>query len=77
MKKNNEDRLIYVFQKSPRAGRQLSQLLKKYNNTPVVVYALPRGAVFVAVELSRFLHAPTDGSGWGKNLHQVSSAMDS
>lgn len=48
------------FKNRQDAGRQLSQLLKKYKDTPVVVYALPRGGVVVAVEISRFLHAPID-----------------
>lgn len=48
------------FKNRQDAGRQLSQLLKKYKNMPVVVYALPRGGVSVAVEISRFLHAPID-----------------
>lgn len=48
------------FKNCQDAGKQLSQLLKKYKNTPVVVYALPRGGVAVAVEMSRFLYAPID-----------------
>lgn len=42
------------------AGRQLSQLLKKYKDKDVVVYALPRGGVVVAAEIAKFLHAPLD-----------------
>lgn len=48
------------FKNRQEAGRQLSQLLIKYKNTPVVIYALPRGGVSVAVEIARFLHAPMD-----------------
>lgn len=48
------------FKNREDAGRQLSQLLKKYKNMPVVVYALPRGGVPVAAEISRFLEAPID-----------------
>lgn len=48
------------FKNRQEAGRQLSQLLKEYKNTPSVVYALPRGGVAVAVEISKFLHAPID-----------------
>lgn len=48
------------FENREDAGRQLSQLLKKYKNMPVVVYALPRGGVPVAAEISRFLEAPLD-----------------
>lgn len=48
------------FENREDAGRQLSQLLKKYKNMPVVVYALPRGGVPVAAEISRFLEAPID-----------------
>ena len=48
------------FKNRQDAGRQLSQLLKKYKDTPVVVYALPRGGVTVAAEISKFLHAPLD-----------------
>lgn len=48
------------FKNRQDAGRQLSLLLKEYKNTPVVVYALPRGGVVVAAEISRFLNAPLD-----------------
>ena len=48
------------FKDRQDAGQKLSQLLMKYKNTPAVVYALPRGGVAVAVEISRFLHAPID-----------------
>lgn len=42
------------------AGRQLARLLSKYKGQEVVVYALPRGGVTVAVEIAKFLHAPLD-----------------
>ncbi|CDR34826.1 phosphoribosyltransferase [Criblamydia sequanensis] len=48
------------FENREDAGSQLSQLLKKYKNMPVVVYALPRGGVPVAAEIARFLEAPID-----------------
>lgn len=48
------------FKNRQDAGSQLSQQLQKYKNTPVVVYALPRGGVAVAAEISKFLHAPID-----------------
>ncbi|MCX6990057.1 MAG: phosphoribosyltransferase family protein [Chlamydiae bacterium] len=49
-----------LFKNRQDAGNQLSQLLKKYKNMDVVVYALPRGGVPVAAEISKFLHAPID-----------------
>lgn len=49
------------FRDRQDAGSQLAQqLLKKYKNTDVVVYALPRGGVVVAEEISKYLHAPID-----------------
>lgn len=45
------------FKNRQDAGRQLSQLLKKYKNTAAVLYALPQGGVTVAIEISRFLHS--------------------
>ncbi|MCE5293869.1 MAG: hypothetical protein LLF94_04580 [Chlamydiales bacterium] len=52
--------MFMFFKNRQDAGRQLSQQLKKYKNTPVVVYALPRGGVAVAAEIAKFLHAPLD-----------------
>jgi predicted phosphoribosyltransferase len=49
-----------LFKNRQDAGRQLGQLLKKYQNQAVVVYALPRGGVVVAAEIAKFLHAPLD-----------------
>ncbi|MBW9052310.1 phosphoribosyltransferase [Rhizobium mesosinicum] len=42
------------------AGRKLAQALEKYKNDHVVVLALPRGGVPVAVEIARHLNAPLD-----------------
>ena len=42
------------------AGRQLCQLLEKYKDKDVVVYALPRGGVVLGDEIANFLHAPLD-----------------
>lgn len=49
-----------LFRDRQDAGRQLSQQLKMYRDTPVVVCALPRGGVPVAAEISTFLHAPME-----------------
>jgi putative phosphoribosyl transferase len=48
------------FKNRQDAGDQLGHLLNKYKNTAVVVYALPRGGVPVAAEISKFLTAPLD-----------------
>lgn len=48
------------FKNRTEAGKQLAQLLEKYKDKEVVVYALPRGGVTVAVEIAKFLHAPLD-----------------
>lgn len=42
------------------AGRALAVALAAYKGEPVVVYALPRGGVGVAVEVAKALHAPLD-----------------
>lgn len=42
------------------AGKQLAELLKKYKNQDVIVYALPRGGVVVAYEIAKALKAPLD-----------------
>lgn len=49
-----------LFKNRQDAGNQLSQLLKNYKDMDIVVYALPRGGVAVAAEISKFLHAPMD-----------------
>lgn len=51
---------MILFKNRQDAGRQLSQLLMKYKNRPAVVYALPRGGVPVAVEISKFLDMPLE-----------------
>jgi len=52
--------LKMIFKNRIDAGKQLCQLLTKYQHEDAVVYALPRGGVVVAVEIARFLHAPLD-----------------
>lgn len=42
------------------AGRQLAELLEKYKDKDVIVYALPRGGVVIAEEIAKFLHASLD-----------------
>lgn len=49
-----------IFKNRQDAGRQLGQLLKKYENDDVVVYALPRGGIPIAGEIAQMLHAPMD-----------------
>lgn len=48
------------FRNRTEAGRLLAKALKKYKGKEVVVYALPRGGVVVAVEIARELRAPLD-----------------
>ncbi|MBU4099382.1 phosphoribosyl transferase [Patescibacteria group bacterium] len=48
------------FRNRTEAGRLLAKALRKYKGKDVVVYALPRGGVVVAVEVARELHAPLD-----------------
>jgi len=42
------------------AGKKLAHILKKYKGKNVVVYALPRGGVLTAYEVSKYLNAPLD-----------------
>ncbi|MEI8365471.1 MAG: phosphoribosyltransferase family protein [Parachlamydiaceae bacterium] len=49
-----------LFKNRFDAGRQLGQLLEKYKDGDVVVYALPRGGIEVAVEIAKHLNAPLD-----------------
>lgn len=42
------------------AGKKLAQALEKYKERNVVVYALPRGGVLTAYEVSKYLSAPLD-----------------
>lgn len=42
------------------AGRRLAQRLLAYQDSDVVVYALPRGGVVLGIEIARELHAPLD-----------------
>ena len=48
------------FTDRTQAGKLLAELLKKYKDKDVVVYALPRGGVVTALEISKYLHAPLD-----------------
>ncbi|KQQ13524.1 hypothetical protein ASF53_11085 [Methylobacterium sp. Leaf123] len=51
----------HVFRDRTEAGRQLADRLADYAGRPdVIVLALPRGGVPVAVEIARALHAPLD-----------------
>ncbi len=47
-----------MFENRADAGRQLANALKHYRNQDVVVLALPRGGVPVAVEIAKELDAP-------------------
>lgn len=49
-----------LFRDRRDAGRQICQLLKKYQGQEAIVFALPRGGVVVADEIAHFLHAPLD-----------------
>lgn len=48
------------FSDRTEAGELLAGKLKKYRNKDVVVYALPRGGVVIAVEVAKYIHAPLD-----------------
>ncbi len=48
------------FRNRTEAGMLLAKALKKYKGKDIVVYALPRGGVVVAVEIARELHAALD-----------------
>jgi putative phosphoribosyl transferase len=49
-----------MFENRADAGRQLGNALKQYRNQDVVVLALPRGGVAVALEVANELGAPLD-----------------
>lgn len=49
-----------MFEDRADAGRQLANALKQYRNQDVVVLALPRGGVEVAVEVANELGVPLD-----------------
>lgn len=46
------------FKDRQEAGRYLAEKLSKYQGENVVIYALPRGGVETAVEISNYLKAP-------------------
>lgn len=48
------------FKNRSQAGQLLAKKLKKYKDKDVIVYALPRGGVVTAVEISKYLIAPLD-----------------
>ncbi len=48
------------FKNRSEAGQSLAQALKQYQTQSVVVYAIPRGGVVIAVEIARVLQAPLD-----------------
>lgn len=48
------------FTNRTQAGKLLAELLKKYKDKEVVVYALPRGGIVTALEIAKYLHAPLD-----------------
>lgn len=48
------------FRNRTETGKLLAKALRKYKGKDVVVYALPRGGVVVAVEVARELRAPLD-----------------
>jgi predicted phosphoribosyltransferase len=49
-----------LFRDRVDAGQQLARLLEKYRGQDAVVYALPRGGVPVAREITRVLGCPLD-----------------
>lgn len=48
------------FKDRMQAGQLLAEKLKKYAGKDVIVYAIPRGGVVVAVEIARRIRAPLD-----------------
>ena len=48
------------FKDRADAGKQLAHMLKKYRGKDVVIYALPRGGVVTAKEISKYLQVPLD-----------------
>lgn len=48
------------FKNRMQAGQLLAEKLKKYIDKDVIVYAIPRGGVVVAVEIAKNLRAPLD-----------------
>ncbi len=48
------------FKNRAEAGRQLAEVLTKYEGEGVVIYALPRGGVVLGFEIAKRLGAPLD-----------------
>ncbi len=48
------------FKNRQEAGQLLAQVLMKYKDQDVVIFALPRGGVVVAAEIAHALNAPLD-----------------
>lgn len=48
------------FRDRQQAGIELAKALEEYRDTPVVVYALPRGGVVLGKAVAASLHAPLD-----------------
>lgn len=49
-----------MFKDRRDAGIQLAQALRQYEDSDVIVFALPRGGVVLGAEIARALHAPLD-----------------
>lgn len=49
-----------MFKDRADAGRRLAAALMEYRGGSVVVFALPRGGVVLAVEIARYLQVPLD-----------------
>lgn len=49
-----------MFKDRTDAGRKLAKLLKRFRNSDVIVYALPRGGVIIGAEIAKALQAPLD-----------------
>lgn len=59
--KVNQNRTANIyFNDRKEAGQKLVEVLKKYKNKEVIIYALPRGGVICAAEIAKALHAPLE-----------------
>lgn len=54
------NKIMILFQNREEAGEQLAQLLKDYQNTETIVYALPRGGVILGKIIAEKLKTPLD-----------------